>query len=213
MSSPADAIPDALVLAAIERAARHRASDTPEVPAWAIKEHLNIPRRSRRIRTQLDALEAGGSLVRSRRHGIPTWVLTNAGHRRLQRARRAGNVPALPESPQHQAWRNARTLAEQEIERFRRELRDCLTDTIRLLDADTPASSDVFFEVAERLRAECRRLGSATYCLRDWAEPDDERVDIDDRHEPGDDELSEDERAQRRWRRNGRRNVSLWVSL
>jgi hypothetical protein len=213
MNTPADVIPDELVLAAIERAERHRARDTPGVPVWAITDHLDIPRRSglaRRVRARLDALEVAGSLERSRRHGVPTWALASAGRRRLQRARRAGNVPALPESPQHRAWRNARTAATQEIERFRPTVRDCLGEAALLLDADPPASSDAWFELGERLQRACRRLGSASYCVDEWAEPDDARADIDDHRDPADKGLDRAERARRSARRAGRRNISLW---
>ena len=68
-------------------------------------------------------LHAAGSLVRARRRGIATWDLSDAGRRRLARARRAGLGVALPESPQHRAWRAARTSAAQELERFRLGLR------------------------------------------------------------------------------------------
>lgn len=43
-------IPDVTVLAAIDRAERHRGR--PGVPVWLIFEHLGIPRRSRRVRAQ-----------------------------------------------------------------------------------------------------------------------------------------------------------------
>ncbi len=210
MSPTADAVPDSLVLAAIERAALHRARDTPDVPTWAIIEHLALPRRARRVRGQLAALEVSGLLVRSRRYGVPSWVLTSAGRRRLQRARRAGTVPVLPESPQHQAWRNARTLAAQEIERFRDGVRGCLDDATGLLRADPPAPSDAWFAVGERLQRHCWRLASATYCLREWAEPDDAHPDIDERLTPAEKRLDRAQRVMLRARRAGRRNTRLW---
>ena len=42
----------------------------------------------------------------------------------------------LPESPQHRAWRNARTAAAQELERFRASLHERLRHAELLLDAD-----------------------------------------------------------------------------
>src|ERR1035437_5165333 len=198
-----DVIPDELVLAAVERAACHRARKTPEVPVWVILEHVAIPRRSgqaRRVRARLDVKQAAGSLERSRRHGIPMWALTSAGRRRLHRAWRTGSVPVLPESPQHREWRNARTVAAQEIERFRQGVRGCLHEATLLFDADPPADSDAWFELGGRLRPTCRRLGSAVSCLREWQEPEDARADIDhgalDPAEPA--------------YRNGRRNIRLW---
>jgi hypothetical protein len=119
--SSTETVSDPLVLAAIERAERHDPRDRPGVPVWRIYDHLLIAKRSepaRRVRARLDALETVGSLVRSRRHGTPTWALTSTGRRRLIVARRAGNRPELPESPQHRVWHNAKIAAAQEIDRF-----------------------------------------------------------------------------------------------
>jgi hypothetical protein len=118
---------DELVLAAIERAALHDPRRMPAVPVWSILEHLALARRSggaRHVSTRLEAMETVGWLDRSRRHGVPTWALTDAGARRLREARRKGNVPALPESPQHRTWRLARVTAGQELERFRSGVRE-----------------------------------------------------------------------------------------
>jgi hypothetical protein len=203
---------DELVLAAVERASRHQARDIPAVPVWAILEHLALPRRSaaaRDARERLDALRAAGLLECARRHGVPTWALSAAGTAHLQVARRAGLLPALPESPQHRAWRNARTAAAQEIGRFREAAHVRLERAARLLEAEPPPS-DAWLDLAEELQRACRRLASATYCLCEWAEPDDERADIDERTAPEDEELAADERARRRARRAGRRNIRLW---
>jgi len=192
-------IPDELVLAAIERAYRHTGRDAPEVPTWAIYEHLGFPTRSgpaRRVYARLSVLQEAGWPQPARRVGIPMWVLTSAVRRRLQRARRAGKVPGLPESPQHRAWREARAAAAQEIERFRQELRDCLEQALLLLDVDPQADSDAWFQVGERLRLPCRRLGSAVHCLREWQEPDDAHADIDTDARPS--------------YRVGRRSIRYW---
>jgi hypothetical protein len=204
---------DGLVLAAVERAALHRGRDTRAVPVWAIFEHLGISRRSadaRHVRIRLDVMHAAGWIALSRQHGVQAWELTRAGTRHLRRERRAAGIPQLPESPQHSAWRNARTSAEQEIERFRGSLREHLDEASQLLDANPPADSDAWFEIAERLHRSCRRLGSASYCLREWSEPDDARADIDDRLEPDEQRLDRAERALRRARRAGRRNTRSW---
>jgi hypothetical protein len=204
---------DELVLAAVERASRHQARDTPAVPVWAILEHLALPRRSaaaRDVHVQLGALQAAGLLERTRRHGVPTWALSEAGAAHLQVARRAGVLPALPESPQHRAWQNARTAAAQEIGRFRDSAHARLGRAARLLEAERPPRSDAWLELAEELQRACRRLASATYCLYEWAEPEDERADVDGHADPGDDALDADERARRRARRAGRRNIRLW---
>jgi hypothetical protein len=213
MSTPVDVVPDVLVLAGIDRAARHRHRDTPGVPVWELLEHLGMRRRSRgarHVRSRLDALEAAGAVVRSRRHGVPVWALSGCGRRRLHRAYASGGVPVLPESPQHRAWREARVLAAQEIERFRIGLGDAALQTLFLLEEDPPPDSDVWFEMAERLRRACWLLGSASYCLYEWVEPDDERADTDDHREPSDEGFSLDEQAARRARRSGRRNTRVW---
>ncbi len=209
----ADQPSDELVLAALDRCARHRARDTAAVPVWAIFEHLDIPRRSaaaRKVRIRLDVMHAAGWIALSRQHGIQSWELTSAGNSHLRRERRAGRVPALPESPQHRAWRSAHTTAAHEIDRFRRSLRERLEEALGLLAADAPTGSDAWFEFAEILQWECKRLGSATYCLREWSEPDDARADIDERLAPDEQRLEREERVRLRARRAGRRNVMQW---
>jgi hypothetical protein len=201
------------VLAAIERAALHRGKVPPAVPVWAILEHLALARRSaaaRHVRSRLSALQDGGWLESSRSHGIATWALTSSGQGRLRRARRAGGLPALPESPQHRAWSNARTTAGQEIERFRASVREQLDEAMLLLAVDPPPRSDDWFELADALQRSCRRLGSASYCLREWPEPEDAHADLDDGLAPGDDALEHSELVRKRALRTGRRNVALW---
>lgn len=216
--SSTEVAPDPLVLAAIDRAERHDPQGRRGVPVWGIYAHLSILKRSgpaRRVRARLDALETAGSIERSRRHGIPTWALTGTGRRRLAQAQRAGDVPALPESPQHRQWREARALAAQEIGRFHLAARDDVDTATGLLDAlafnarPTPLS-DAWFELSERLARSLRRLGSASYCLHEWAEPDDTHADIDEATDPSDAVLDEDARKHAVARRAGRRNIRLW---
>jgi HAMP domain-containing protein len=205
---------DELVLAAIERAIRHRARDTDVAPSWAIFAHLSVPRRSgaaRHVNVRLDVLHAAGWIEPIRMHGVAAWRLTGAGQRHLKRARRRGEVGELPESPQHQAWRDAHRAAAQEIDRFRGTLRGHLGEAERLLDlAHPPAGSDELFELAERLLRSCRHLASATYCLYEWGEPDDARADLESHLDLAGAGLSASEQALRRGRRAGRRNVRLW---
>jgi hypothetical protein len=213
MSNPVDVVPDVLVLAAVDRAVRHRGKDASGVPVWAILEHLEIPMRSKRARTaraRLEALGTAGLLVRSRRHGVPVWTLSRTGRRRLRRAQAASRVPALPESPQHRAWRDARAAANQEIKWCRQSVRETLREAASLLGTDPRAHSDAWFDVSERLHRVVWRLGSASHCLYEWPEPDDERADIDDHQEPGDDALDPAERQRRVRLRAGRRNVRTW---
>jgi len=212
-TAKADAPSDAQVLAAVERAARHHPRDILAVPAWAILGHLGIRQRSpgaREVRSRLEALCAQGSLARTRRHGVPVWELTDLGRRGMRRARASGEQRLLPESPQHRAWQVARTSAAQEIERFRAELGTRLAHAEMLLDAQEPPPSDAWLEIAEQLGWACRRLASASYCMREWREPDDARADIDERLGPHDERLAPRERARRRARRGGRRNIGLW---
>ena len=218
MSNPADAIPDELVLTAIDRAGRHCARDG-EVIKGSICAHLAIPSRSgpaRHVHRRLAALETAGMVERSHRLGSVVWSLTDAGRRRLQRARRSGTVPVLPESPQHRAWREARTLAEQQIEGFRKDLHDqaesalWLLDSPRLLGQETPVESDAWFTLGEFLQRACRRLASATHCLSEWAEPDDAHADIDDGLEPAERNLDARTQARLRSKRAGRRNPRNW---
>jgi hypothetical protein len=202
-----------LVLAAVERAERHRAGGTAAVPVWTILEHLDVARRSaaaRHVRSQLEALCVPGRLECSRRHGVLTWQITDAGRRQLRRARRSDRAPILPESPQHRVWRNAHTSAGQEIERFRAELHDQLRTARLLLDADPRPLSDAWLELAEELSRSCRLVGSASHCLYEWAEPDDAHADVDDDVDPGDERLSRDALTHVRALRAGRRNIALW---
>jgi hypothetical protein len=201
------------VVAAVERAAHHRGKLPPAVPVWAILEHLALARRSaaaRHVRSRLSALQEAGLLDSSRRHGVATWELTSAGQRRLQRARRSGGLPALPESPQHRAWRNARTSAGQEIDRFRASVREHLDEALLALAADPPPRSDDWFELADALQRSCRRLGSASYCLREWPEPEDAYADLDAGIDPGDAAIEHNQLVRLRALRTGRRNVALW---
>lgn len=129
-------------------------------------------------RSQIDALRAAGRIRDARRNGLDLLALTAAGRRALEKAQSAGAV-ILPESPQHRKWRHSRTMAGDRIAGFRESLRTSLAEVGALLDAEQ-APSDAWFEFGKRLSAECRRLGSATYGLFEWAEPDDARADVDE---------------------------------
>jgi hypothetical protein len=172
------------------------------------------PRRSalaRHVRTRLTELESTGVLTQARRHSVPVWTLTPTGRGRLTRARRAGTPLELPESPQHRAWRTARTLAEHEVDRFHAAVEtdaEALGEFLAPKDTTTP--SDVWLVMAERLSKSLRRLGSAIYCLNEWAEPDDTHADIDDGTSPADSVLDIAARRRAIARRAGRRNARLW---
>jgi hypothetical protein len=203
-------VSDGLVLAAVDRAERHRERKDEGVMMSDIAEHLGFVHGSwttRRLRPQIEAFIAAGLLVRSRRHGVVVWGLTSSGRRRVEQAIGAG---VLPESPQHRVWRHAQALAAERIGGLGEQVRRVLEETIEALDAEG-AGSDAWFALAERLELACGQLGSATYCLSEWAEPDDASADVDDRTEPGDEQIDPDELGGVRYRRGGRRNVWKWA--
>lgn len=113
------------------------------------------------------------------------------GKRRLAAARRRGGIE-LPESPQHRAWRQSRQAATERVEEFRSTLRTELDQAVKLLERKRSPDSDCWHDLARRLGRSCERLGSATYCLYEWVEPDDARADIAP------------------WPLTGRRNTGLW---
>jgi hypothetical protein len=166
-----EAVSELLMLAAIDRAERH--SQKAGV-AWSpIVDHLGFARSAattRRLRPLVERLTDAGAVTRSTRHGSPIWGLTRSGRRRL--ARRRAEPLELPESPQHRQWRQARCKAEREIEALRRQVRANLAEANVLLDRES-GGSQRWFALAQRLGEQCVALGSATYCLHEWAEPDD----------------------------------------
>jgi len=178
--SRVEPVPDAQILAAIDRAEAHDRNQIPDAGRWDIAAHLGFVHNSwttKQLRSQLDALRATGRIRDVRRLGLDLVALTSTGRRALRKARSAGEV-SLPESPQHRVWRHSRTVASDRIDEFREALRASVVELGGLLDAGQ-APSDAWFEFGKRLSAECRRLGSATYCLSEWAEPDDARADVD----------------------------------
>lgn len=169
-----------MVLAAIERAFRHRRHpQNPGVPLSVVKEHLGLSRHgsdTRRLQPVVDALHAAGQIERTERHGLVLWRLTAAGKRRLSTAWRRGTIE-LPESPQHREWREAHCAAGDRIDRLRDELEAALDRTRTLLGTEQ-RDADVWFAVSRELQRACYRLGSATYCRFEWMEPDDASADL-----------------------------------
>ncbi len=188
-----------LVLAAIERAECHRAKhddpildrgrpDRPGVPLDVIKEHLGLAQggwTTIQLRPRWDQLKTAGLIEQSRRHSIVIWTLTSTGQQRLNRTRRAGRLGSLPESPQHQHWREARQIAGARIGQFREGLRRVLGEATGLLDAHETTNSDTWHAVGERLQYACLALEAASYCLHEWAEPEDSRADTTPRGKSG----------------------------
>lgn len=207
-----EAVSDGLVLAAVARAHRHGSPEGRDAGFWGIIDHLAIANRTRaarHVRDRLDAMQGEGLVRSSRRKGVVVWGLTSAGERRLERDLRSADPPRLPESPQHRAWRTARSLAAREIDRLRDMQLAVLVEALDMADSDPPATSDAWFALAERLRRAAWTLGSATYCLQEWQEPSDERADIDTYHELSEETLTDEQRGIRA-RSAGRRNTHLW---
>jgi len=177
--NPGSPSPD-LLLAALDRAERHsRTPDQPGVPKSLIAAHLGLPHTSwttRRVRPALESLEADGLIEQLRRHGVMLWTPTSKGRRRLSASQRVGRV-ALPESPQHRAWREAYAAAEGRIAEFHAGLRDELAEATALLDGGAKTDSDGWYALGTAIKRGCERLGSATYCLYEWPEPDDDAAD------------------------------------
>lgn len=174
---PFEPVSDLVILAAIDRAERHNRSEG--APWSVIVEHLGFvrgPATTRALRPLVNRLIEAGAVSEGRRHGAKKWGLTSAGRRRLTRARRAGKVPRLPESPQHRRWREKHGKAAGEIDSLRRELRDALREANSLLGS-TPESADVWAGAGHRLADLCAKLAAAVFCLCEWAEPDDAQPD------------------------------------
>jgi hypothetical protein len=174
--------PVELVLAAIDRAVRHRHHQA-RPGAWIsdVKEHLGLPHTGATtvwLRPVWQQLEAERLIEQNRKGGLPRCELTRAGRKRLESAQDAEGLDQLPESPQHDRWRKAHDTAAERIEDLRGGLRLLMEEASRLLDREPP--SDAWYELARDFEHACKRLGSATYCLHEWAEPDDATADVDD---------------------------------
>jgi hypothetical protein len=188
-----------LVLAAIERAERHRIKHDdleshrnrhaqPGVPLSVVKEHLGLAPggwTTIQLRPCWNELTAAGLIERSRRSGFDVWTLTSVGTKRLETVRRAGRLGALPESPQHQHWREAHAIAGKRVGDFREHLRQVLGEAIGGLDADDEPDSNGWHLHSQRLQDAYARVESATYCLHEWPEPDDSAPDTPPRWRPG----------------------------
>lgn len=187
---PGDELTDDLILAAMDRARRHDEQGRRGVSYPALVRHLGLPMGSatgRRLRPRIRELEASGIIAAAKRHGVVVYELTRRGQRRL----RASGAVVLPESPQHSAWRVAQDAAATSLGGFREDVRVLLRDGETLLANDAAESED-WFVLGERLSRACSRVGSATYCLHEWAEPSEDLPDVD------------------AGPRRGRRNMRLW---
>lgn len=202
---PYEPVADEAVLAAVERAERHRGDDRVGVIWDEVVRHLGFVRGSwttRQLRPQVEKLVEAGRLARSRRQGFVVWSLTDAGRQQLE----ATAAVVLPESPQHRAWRHTRASAAELIDGFRAQARQGAEEAAALLDSRQRVRSDAWLLLADRLDRAFRRLGLASYCLYEWPKPDDAAADVDSYEDPGDEQLDEDTlfrvRGLRRYRRS-----------
>jgi len=220
---------EAQVLAALLRAERHRVPRPGPAPLRALLAHLALPARSsaaRQVRELLGEMERRGLVGRGREHSVPVWSLSPAGARVLG----GQAAQALPESPRHRDWRHARAAAGQELPRFCARLAATLAEAERMLartegelgpaarppaaagretdrgpaGPDPAPGSDAWLALGRRLAGDCRRVGSAWHCLREWSEPGEEAPDPD---APA---AGQPDSAARRARLAGLRNVRLW---
>jgi hypothetical protein len=190
MPDPEGSFPDALILAALKRAELHSERDQPGAHYSSVVAHLGLKMGSstgHKLRPRVRAMEAAGLIGSFKRHGSLAYVATPEGERVLA----AAGAVALPESPQHRQWREAREAASESIDSFRDGLLALLDEGAALLATDS-TDSEAVFVFGEKIGKACKRLGSATYCLREWAEPNDEHADFEDS------------------RRLGRRNPRNW---
>jgi hypothetical protein len=151
---PEDALSDALILAAIERAERHFPRRERGALYGSVVVHLGLPRHSgtgRRLRPRFRELEAAGLIECFRQYKCVLWTLTLKGQKRLG----AAGPVALPEAPQHRIWRESREAASERMGEFRAELRDALRDARALL-GNREAPSDAWFELGSACSARAR---------------------------------------------------------
>ena len=184
---------DEMILAAIERAELH-STRPPGVLFSTIKEHLGLPPGSgsgRVLRPKVRGLVEAKLVRHFKRNGCEVWTLTSRGQSRVAAARQAEQLGELPEAPQHRAWREAQSLASEQLAEFRDELSDALEEGKSLLFAPE-RSSEAWFLLGKRLEEACSRIGTAMHCLYEWAEPTDAAADVDEDY------------------RRGRRNMWRW---
>jgi hypothetical protein len=162
----------------VRKIGKRRAEYWVVVPIFFVARHLGYPPHSRirKLRNRLDKATEHGWLERSESLDQAVWALTTEGRQEL--ARHQGRVSAatraLPESPQHEAWREARHIAELQIGELRERLRGALEQSSTVAGRESTESA-----VWLRLADASQRLAGATYCLFEWPEPDDANADID----------------------------------
>jgi len=187
--APDPLAPELTLLAAIERAELHSPRSGGQRAAYRrdVVVHLGLdwhPGTARRLKAQLEGLETDRCVrLGSKAPDRSLVALTRRGCNRLQRARREqmpeALASALPESPQHRAWREARAAAVSRVDEFRSAATDAVQDAETALVSPAGASAEELMRIGDRLRREFWRLASATYCREEWAEPDERKRDKD----------------------------------
>lgn len=211
-------VSDDRVLAAVERAARHDWSPVRDRPRGALWNNvvLHLGLRvaggagTRRIRGPMDRLQSGELIVCVEYGKAGLWRLAPAGQARFGELRAAG-VVALPESPQHRYWREAREFAEIEWPLLLGDLYDALREAGEIVWQRPLPHSDEWFEMSARLHLHAWQAASAHHVLHEWSEPDEDGgPDVDMHKEARDAGLDDWFRIAREVRRRGRRDVWRW---
>ena len=159
-----------------------------------------------------DAMRAAGLARRARAvTACPRGRSRARAPPRCARLRRAGRVPPLPESPQHRAWRNARTAARTGDRALPRdELRERLERARALLDADPRRAPT---RGSSSPRSSGARAGGwasrATACASGPSPTTPARTSTS-ASSRATERRSTPARAGWRARRAGRRNIALW---
>jgi hypothetical protein len=104
-------------------------------------------------------------------------------------------------------WRLTRASAAELVDEFRARATRETDEAMALLGVRKPVRSDEWLLFAARLGLAYRHLAHATYCLYEWAEPDDASADIDNYQDAGDERLDKAVRDRLRSLRSGRRNI------
>jgi hypothetical protein len=160
----------------VRKVGKRRAGDRIAVPIFFVARHLGYTpgtRIRRRLRNRLEEATEKGWLECLDSSDPTVWALTAKGRRELalHQGRVSAATRALPESPQHEAWREARRVAELQIADLRERLREALESSSTAAGKESTESA-----VWLRLADASQRLGAATYCLFEWPEPDDLRI-------------------------------------
>ena len=182
------------LLTAVERAERHDVGPEKRTSSRDVAEHLGFlwsPAVGRKLTPLLLALESDGWLTLGERAGGGSLRcrLTRRGQNRLQTARRAvvpeALLDSLPESPQHRTWRQIRGAAVAGANDFLGSATTAVQEAETVLLNPMLAPSMELMAIGQRLRLHFWRLASVTYCLHEWAEPNERSADLEEKPQAG----------------------------